>query len=258
VKKTIPRPGFAPERQRWNFVAHRLFVATQPRRMTRRILLIVIFLGALAPVISHAQDGGPIETDPVLIEPITPVYPEQAQVVGLEGAAYLSALVGEDGKVKRIEVDSSDHEWFTQAAIEAMNKARFTPALLAGGKPTEFWYAQKISFKLTPLENSDRNDDPDKDEFISVTEEPKVIDDLQSLIEYTEAARRAGIEGKVVVTALIDTDGRVLKVDIELSDNSLLNEAARSAMFKARYNPAICNGVPVKVWFTQVLSFKLE
>jgi TonB family protein len=258
VKKTIPRPGFAPEAKRWNFVGHRLFVATQPSRMTPRILRIAFILLALTPSLLRAQDGGPIETDPVLIEPIAPVYPEKARVIGLEGSAYVNALVGEDGRVKRVEVDSSDHEWFTEAAIEAMNKARFTPALLAGGKPTEFWYAQKISFKLTPLQNSDRNDDPDKDEFISVTEEPKVIDDLQSLIEYPEAARRAGIEGKVVVTALIDTDGRVLKVDIELSDNSLLNEAARSAMFKARYNPAICNGVPVKVWFTQVLSFKLE
>jgi TonB family protein len=199
----------------------------------------------------------PDDRDPVLITPIAPVYPEKARLVNLEGSVYLVMLVGEDGKVMEIEVDSSDHEWLTQAAIEAVKKASFTPAITKG-KAAKVWYSQKISFKLTPLENSDTNDDPDKDEFIAVTEEPKAINELQSLIEYPEAARLAGIEGRVVLTALIGKDGRVEKVDIEQTDHLILNEAARSAMFKARFTPAISNGLPVKVWLTQVLRFELE
>jgi TonB family protein len=210
-------------------------------------------------VILHAQDEEPIETDPVLIEPIAPVYPEKARVVGLEGAAYLVALVGEDGKVKKIEVDSSDHEWFTQAAIAAMNKARFTPALLAGGRPTEFWYAQKISFKLTPLAKVDQVDPAqDDEECVFVESEPKALSDLQSLIEYPEAAMRVGIVGKVILSALIGKDGRVEKVEIEKSDNATLNEAARNAMLKANFTPAICKGEAIRMWITQILNFEIE
>jgi TonB family protein len=200
----------------------------------------------------------PIDRDPVLITPIAPVYPERARLVNLEGSVYLVILVGADGKVMEVEVDSSDHEWFTQAAIEAVKKASFTPAITKG-KAAKVWYSQKITFKLTPLENVDQAAPSIEDEECQfVDEEPKAQSDVQSLIVYPDVAKRNGIEGKVILSALIGLDGRVQKVEVEQSDNSLLNDAAREAVLKARFTPAICKGEPLRMWVSQVLNFRLE
>jgi protein TonB len=75
------------------------------------------------------------------------VYPPNAQRTNIEGKVVVSALVGEDGRVKKVEVEKSDHPWLDQAAIEAMMKARFTPAK-QGDKAVKVWYTQTIIFKL--------------------------------------------------------------------------------------------------------------
>jgi periplasmic protein TonB len=105
-----------------------------------------------------------------------------------------------------------------------------------------------------PVEESD----PNKDDWIEVSEEPKPVMDIQKLVVYPDFAKRTGIEGKVTVSALIGEDGRVKKVEVEKSDNNWLEEAAKEAMMKARFTPARQGDKPVKVWYTQTIQFKLN
>src|SRR5688572_28877902 len=60
---------------------------------------------------------------------------------------------------------------------------------------------------------------PSADEFVSVEVEPYPIQDIQSLLEYPEEAKKSGLEGKVILSALIDTNGKVIKVEVDRSDN---------------------------------------
>lgn len=101
-------------------------------------------------------------------------------------------------------------------------------------------------------------EEPNRDDFVSVEVEPAPIVNIQTLVEYPDVAKRAGLEGKVIVSALIDKDGKVIKVEIDKSDYPVFEEAARKAMFKARFTPARQNGEPVKLWYTLPIVFKLS
>lgn len=103
-----------------------------------------------------------------------------------------------------------------------------------------------------------QEDLPSKDEFIDVQVEPKPVQNIQSLVEYPEVAKRSGVEGKVTASVLIAKDGHVEKVEIEKSDNEIFNQAAITALKKARFTPAIQNGNPVPVWWTVPIVFRLS
>lgn len=101
-------------------------------------------------------------------------------------------------------------------------------------------------------------EEPNRDDFVSVEVEPTPIDNIQSLVEYPDVAKRAGLEGKAIVSALIDKDGRVIKVEVDKADYPVFADAAKKAMMKARFTPARQNGEPVKLWYTLPIVFKLS
>jgi protein TonB len=101
------------------------------------------------------------------------------------------------------------------------------------------------------------NIEDDPDIFISVDEEPKEVVTVASLLIYPEMAKRAGLEGKVIISALIDIDGRVIKTRVERADYEIFRLAAIEAVMKARFTPARAGTEPVKVWTTIPISFKL-
>lgn len=75
--------------------------------------------------------------------------------------------------------------------------------------------------------------------------------------EYPELARRAGVEGVVVLHALVGRDGRVLKVRI-LASHPLLDAAAEEAVAQWVFVPAKTAGRPVPVWVSIPLRFSLR
>lgn len=82
---------------------------------------------------------------------------------------------------------------------------------------------------------------------------------LQSLVVYSEIARRAGAEGIVYVRVLIDKTGMPIETDIEFSENLLLNKSAEEAIRKyGAFTPAIQNGVPVACRMIIPIKFKLR
>ena len=74
---------------------------------------------------------------------------------------------------------------------------------------------------------------------------------------YPKSALEAGIEGTVYVKALVDTDGKVAKVEIIKSDAKELDKAALDAAKKFTFEAAVSGGKPVEVWVTIPFKFKL-
>lgn len=92
-----------------------------------------------------------------------------------------------------------------------------------------------------------------------VTESPGVdVSEISENIVYPNIAKKAGIEGLVLINALIGPDGKVLKIKVEHSDNVILNEAAISAVNKSTYTPAIQNGNPCACWISIPIDFRLN
>ncbi len=74
---------------------------------------------------------------------------------------------------------------------------------------------------------------------------------------YPEAARLAGIEGTVVVEALVDVDGKIIDARILKSANPALDEAALKAASQARFTPAKQRDMFVRVWVSIPFRFTL-
>lgn len=64
--------------------------------------------------------------------------------------------------------------------------------------------------------------------------------------DYPEAARQSGVEGKVVLNAVIATDGKIAKLD-PISGDPALVQAAIDAVKQWRFQPLTAKGVPVEV-----------
>ncbi len=100
---------------------------------------------------------------------------------------------------------------------------------------------------------------PPVDEPIRVTgavTRPVLIDSPQP--RYTEMARRAGVQGTVIVEAIIDETGRVTDVRILKPLPMGLDRAAVEAVQSWRFRPATLNGRAVKVYYTLTANFTLQ
>jgi TonB family protein len=75
--------------------------------------------------------------------------------------------------------------------------------------------------------------------------------------EYAEPARKAGLEGTVVVSLLIDEQGLPQDVAVVKSLGMGLDEKATACVLKWRFKPATKDGKPVKIAAHVDVSFKL-
>jgi len=82
---------------------------------------------------------------------------------------------------------------------------------------------------------------------------------IQRNLQYPEIARKAGVEGRVMVHVQIDEKGNVVNTKILQSlGNNGCDEAAIEAIKKVRWKPAMQRDRPVKVWVAIPVVFKLK
>ncbi|MES1240753.1 MAG: energy transducer TonB [Acidobacteriota bacterium] len=75
---------------------------------------------------------------------------------------------------------------------------------------------------------------------------------------YTELARKARVEGVVVIRAIIDERGNVTDVQLLRGQPMGLDQAAMEAVRTWRFKPATLHGNPVKVYFNLTVNFTLQ
>jgi protein TonB len=77
-----------------------------------------------------------------------PDYPARAQREGIEGVAIVRVLIGTDGRVKAVELVSTDDPAFFEATKRrALTKWRFKAAT-RGGVPEESWKEMRVRFEI--------------------------------------------------------------------------------------------------------------
>lgn len=75
--------------------------------------------------------------------------------------------------------------------------------------------------------------------------------------EYPELAKRARVQGVVILQVLVDEQGNVADVKI-IRGHPLLNQAAVEAVKQWKYSPTLLNGEPVPVVATVTVNFVLR
>ncbi len=76
--------------------------------------------------------------------------------------------------------------------------------------------------------------------------------------QYTEIARKARIQGVVIVQAIIDKQGAVTNVKVLKGLPMGLAEEAVKAIKKWTFKPATLNGKPVDVYYNLTVNFRLQ
>jgi protein TonB len=81
----------------------------------------------------------------------------------------------------------------------------------------------------------------------------------QARPEYPADAKQQGVEGTVLVRAVISKTGQVLKPEVINTDvDPRLAKAALDAVSQWRYEPTLLNGQPVETLATITLEFNLQ
>lgn len=76
--------------------------------------------------------------------------------------------------------------------------------------------------------------------------------------EYPEAAKQAGITGRVFVQFVVDENGNVQDPRVKRGAHDLLDEAAIEAIQRLEFEPAMDNGTPVRVQRTIPIAYRLD
>lgn len=97
--------------------------------------------------------------------------------------------------------------------------------------------------------------------FVVVEQMPQLIGGLASLqeyITYPEMARRAQIEGRVIVQFIIDKEGNVKDPIVVRGIGGGCDEVALNAVRKAKFIPGRQRGMPVYVKYSMPITFTLK
>ena len=108
---------------------------------------------------------------------------------------------------------------------------------------------------------------PESDRVFSVVEQMPsfpggmgaMMQYLSSNIKYPKEAEKKGIQGRVLLSFIVQTDGSITDVRISKSvDPSLDKEAIRVVKSMPKWIPGRQNGEPVRVKYTFPVTFRLQ
>ena len=84
-------------------------------------------------------------------------------------------------------------------------------------------------------------------------------DYISQNMHYPKLARKAGIQGRVLVQFIVNEDGSISDVIVVKSAHPLIDEEAKNIIASMpKWRPGKQNGKKVKVYYTQPISFKMD
>jgi len=108
------------------------------------------------------------------------------------------------------------------------------------------------------------DDEPEEDEmeiFVVVEEMPTIVGGSQEVykyLEYPEIARKAGLEGLVVIQVVVTPEGTPSLPEVARSAGQVLDEAAVRAVMQLNFEPGMQRGRAVRVRMAIPIRFRLR
>ena len=105
------------------------------------------------------------------------------------------------------------------------------------------------------------SDDEEEDFFVVVEQMPEIqggMAAISSKIEYPEMARRAGIEGRVIVQFIVNENGQVENPRVVRGIGGGCDQEALRVIREVKFKPGMQRGRPVRVQFSLPIVFRLS
>jgi len=197
---------------------------------------------------------------PQMIKRVDPIYPEIARQAHVEGVVILQARTDTSGKVKEVMVLRSI-PLLDQAAVDAVRQWVYEP-LIIKGKPVEAVFTVTVRFDLKwqkkeAAAEKEKTGELEKGAVRATGEinPPRLMKKVEPI--YPEEARKAGIEGIVILEAMTDEKGNIARVKV-LKSIPELDQAAINSLKQWKYEPTIIDGKPTPIVFTVTIRFQLK
>lgn len=204
-------------------------------------------------------------------------YPEAATKAGVQGRVTVQFIVDKDGSIDDVKILRSVNPDLDAEAIRVIKMMpRWEPGTHKG-KPVRVKYTVPVMFRLTPepVEKIDEMivvgyrtpDAPVTGEVYEVADKmPEFPGGMTGLMQYLSKnvkypadARAKGIQGRVVVSVIVNTKGKATNATIIQSVSPSLDaEALRVAGTMPDWTPGTKDGKPVNVKYSFPITFRLQ
>ena len=204
-------------------------------------------------------------------------YPEAAHKAGTQGRVTVQFVVGKDGSIGNVGILRGVDPNLDAEAIRVISSMPKWKPGTQKGEPVNVRYTVPVMFRLTPepVDKIDemivvgyRNPDaPVTGEVYEVADKmPEfpggmtgLMQHLSKNIRYPAEAHTNNIQGRVVVSVIINTDGKATNAQIVQGvAPSLDAEALRVATTMPDWTPGTKDGKPVNVKYTFPVVFRLQ
>jgi len=201
-------------------------------------------------------------------------YPADALKDSIQGKVYVTFVVKSDGSIGDSKVARGVHPSLDKEAIRVVNQFPTWKPGKQGGKAVDVSYTVPILFALQGKNvNQTVSFTPPKDHqkagkevFVVVEEMPEFPGGSQALrsfvaksIRYPADAQKEKIQGKVYVSFVVSSTGKVENAKIERSVSPALDaEAIRVVSQMPDWKPGMQRGKAVSVEYTIPIEFKLQ
>lgn len=204
-------------------------------------------------------------------------YPEAAHKAGTQGRVTVQFVVGKDGSIGNVSILRGVDPALDAEAIRVISGMPKWKPGTQKGEPVNVKYTVPVMFRLTP-EPVDKIDEmivvgyrkpdaPVTGEVYEVADKmPEfpggmtgLMQHLSKNIRYPAEAHTNNIQGRVVVSVIINTDGKATNAQIVQGvAPSLDAEALRVATTMPDWTPGTKDGKPVNVKYTFPVVFRLQ
>jgi TonB family protein len=230
-----------------------------------------------------AVPGGPVRVSSgtlagMILSKTNPVYPAEAKAAHVQGAVILHAIISKTGTVENLHVISGN-AMLVNSAIDAVQQWSYKPYLL-NGQPVEVETSITVNYTLADS-TTVVGQSPAASEAGGGVKQiggdvkgPVVISQAEP--KYTEAGRKAKVQGVVTVSIVVDEHGQPQNVHVTRGlgigpdgkpDPKLkkaarvamdgMNQSAVDAVNQYKFKPAMENGKPVAVYLNVEVNFEI-
>ena len=187
-------------------------------------------------------------------------YPAIARENGIEGTVYIEFLIAKDGSVTDANVKrgirSNSNNGDGGCNEEALRVINAMPKWIPGrheGKPIKIKHTLPVKFKLQGNYTTSTNTTA-----VFIGGDAALSEYLANNLKYPKKARKKKIEGTVVVTFVVNINGRTKGAIVTQSLNKDCDaEALRLVNAMPKWTPATKNGSPAMSAHSLPIKFKL-
>jgi TonB family protein len=228
-----------------------------------------------AQVLAPPAVSGVVEQTPIrvsagvmagqIVSRVDPVYPPIAKAAGVSGAVVLHAVISKTGTVENLTVVSGP-QMLMGAALDAVKQWTYKPYLL-NGQPVEVDTTITVNFmaggaagpNAGPMLRAAAPEQAGEGDTRAARVPGGVMaGNIVSRVNpvYPAAAKAAGVQGTVVLRAVIGKTGAVEKLTV-VSGPEELQASAIDAVKQWVYRPYLLNGQPTEVDTTITVNYTL-